>query len=65
MRRLGILLAIMGMSLVAVAGMALADTVDCFPDRACVGTDGPDLLDGTSSDDDMDARQGNDVMYGH
>ena len=59
------LLAIMGLALVVVAGVALADTVDCFPGRACVGTDGPDLLDGTSSDDDMDARQGNDVMYGH
>ena len=65
MRRLSILLAVMGMALVAIAGVALADTVDCFSGRACIGTNGPDILDGTSSYDEMDARQGNDVMYGH
>jgi len=65
MRRLSLLLAIMGMALVAFAGVALADTVNCMVNRACIGTNGPDTLDGTSFYDDMDARQGNDVMYGH
>jgi Ca2+-binding RTX toxin-like protein len=65
MRRLSLLLAIVLTALVAIAGVAIADTIDCFANRACVGTNGPDLLDGTSSYDDMDARQGNDVMYGH
>jgi hypothetical protein len=64
-RRLSILLAVMGVALVAIAGVAIADTVDCFPDRWCIGTDGPDTLDGTSSYDQMNALQGNDVLYGH
>jgi Ca2+-binding RTX toxin-like protein len=59
------LLAITGMALVAITGVALADTFDCFSGRACIGTNGPDTLYGTSSYDNMDARQGNDVLYGH
>jgi Ca2+-binding RTX toxin-like protein len=55
----------MGMALVAITGVALADTIDCFSNRACIGTNGPDTLNGTSSWDQMDARQGNDVLYGH
>lgn len=65
MRRLTLLLAAMGMALVMVAGVALADTINCFPNRLCVGTDGPDTLNGTSSHDYLDARQGNDQLYGH
>jgi Ca2+-binding RTX toxin-like protein len=65
MRRVSLLLAIMVTALVAITGVALADAIDCFPDRACIGTNGPDTLNGTSSFDDMDARQGNDVLYGH
>jgi hypothetical protein len=65
MRRLGILLAIVVTALVAITGVALAATVNCMVNRACIGTNGPDTLEGTSSYDDMDARQGNDVMYGH
>jgi len=65
MRRLSLLLAIMGMALVVITGVAIADTVNCFAGRACIGTNGPDTLYGTSSYDDMDARQGNDEMYGH
>ena len=55
----------MGMALVAITGVAVAETIDCFSNRACIGTNGPDTLDGTSSWDEMDARQGNDVLYGH
>ena len=65
MRRLSLLLAIMGMALVVITGVAIADTVNCISHRACIGTDGPDTLYGSSSWDDMDARQGNDEMYGH
>lgn len=65
MRRLSLLLAITGMSLVAITGVALADTFDCFANRACIGTDGTDTLYGTSTYDNMDARQGNDQLFGH
>ena len=65
MKRLGFLVVAVAAVLVAVAGVALADNIDCFPNRACIGTNGPDLLEGTSTYDDMDGRQGNDVMYGH
>jgi Ca2+-binding RTX toxin-like protein len=64
-KRLGFLVVAVAAVLVAVAGVALADTINCFPNRACIGTNGPDLLEGTSGYDDMDGRQGNDVMYGH
>jgi Ca2+-binding RTX toxin-like protein len=59
------LLATMGMALLLITGVAIADTINCFVNRACIGTNGPDTLQGTSSFDDMDARQGNDEMYGH
>jgi hypothetical protein len=60
MRRLGLLLATMGMALAVIAGVAFADTFECFAGRACTGTDGPDTLNGSSGDDwNMDARQGN------
>ena len=65
MRRLSLLLAIMGMALVVITGVAIADTINCFSNRGCIGTNGPDTLFGSSSGDYMDARQGNDVMYGH
>jgi Ca2+-binding RTX toxin-like protein len=64
-RRLSILLAIVVTALVAIAGVALADTIDCFSNRVCIGTNGPDTLNGTNSYDQMDALQGNDVLYGH
>ena len=66
MRRLGLLLATMGVALVVITGVALADTFDCFAGRACIGTDGPDTLIGSSGNDwNMDARQGNDRLFGH
>jgi hypothetical protein len=46
-----------------IAGVAFADTFECFAGRACTGTDGPDTLNGSSGDDwNMDARQGNDQL---
>jgi Ca2+-binding RTX toxin-like protein len=64
-RRLSLLLAIMGLALVMVTGVAIADTINCIVNRGCIGTDGPDTLNGTSHDDYIQALQGNDVMYGH
>jgi Ca2+-binding RTX toxin-like protein len=65
MRRLSILLAIVVTALVAITGVALAATVDCISGRVCIGTDGPDTLNGSSRHDNMDARQGTDQLFGH
>jgi Ca2+-binding RTX toxin-like protein len=54
----------MGMGLVMVTGVAIADTIDCIANRICVGTDGPDTLNGTSRSDYLKALQGNDQLYG-
>ncbi len=64
MRRLSILLAVVGMGLVMVTGVAIADTIDCIANRICVGTDGPDTLTGTSRSDYLEALQSNDKLYG-
>ena len=64
MRRLTILFAAMGMVLLLSAGVALALTVTCTANRACTGTDDPDVLNGSSgADPEMDGRQGNDELY--
>ena len=59
------MLATVVMVMVVITGVALADTFDCVAGRACIGTDGPDTLYGSSENDYMDARQGNDTLYGH
>jgi len=64
-RRLSIMLTIMGIALVAIAGVALADTINCVDNRGCVGTDGPDTINGTSHFDYIQALQGNDQVFGH
>ena len=65
MRRLGLLLAIVVTAMVVITGVAFADTINCFSNRICVGTDGPDTLNGTSRSDYLKALQGSDVLYGH
>ena len=65
MKRLTLLLAVMGMALLLSAGVAFADTFDCIANRGCIGTDGPDTLYGSSRSDYMNAMQGADVLYGH
>ena len=65
MRRLSLLLAIVVTALVAITGVAFADTIDCIANRICVGTDGPDTLDCTSRSDYIEALQGNDQLFGH
>jgi hypothetical protein len=65
MRRLTLLFATMGMALVLSTGVAVALTVDCTAGRGCVGTDDPDTLNGSIGNDDMDARQAGDELFGN
>ena len=65
MRRLTLFLATMGVALLLSAGLAFAATYDCIAGRACVGTDGPDTLNGSSGYDYMDGRQGDDRLFGN
>ena len=65
MRRLTLLLATMGMALLVITGVAIADNITCFANRACTGTNGPDTIHGTSHGDWIQARQGSDQLYGH
>jgi Ca2+-binding RTX toxin-like protein len=55
----------MGMALLLSAGVAFADTFECFANRACIGTDGPDTLNGSTGSDSMDARQDDDELFGN
>ena len=55
----------MGMALCLSAGVAFALTVDCTAGRGCVGTDGPDTLNGSAGGDDMDGRQDGDDLFGN
>ena len=64
MKRLTLLLAAMGMSLLLSAGLAFAATYDCTAGRACIGTEDPDTLNGSSGADPyMDGRQGDDELF--
>lgn len=65
MRRLTLLLVATGMALLLSAGLAFAATYDCFAGRACIGTDDPDTLNGSSGWDYMDGRQGDDRLFGN
>jgi hypothetical protein len=65
MKRLTLLLATMGMALLLSAGVAVALDVNCIAGRACVGTDSPDTLNGSTGDDHMDARQDDDKLFGN
>jgi hypothetical protein len=52
------------MALLLSAGLAFAATYDCTAGRACIGTEGPDTLNGSSSVDPyMDGRQGDDELF--
>jgi len=65
MKRLTLLLAVMGMALLLSAGVAFADTFDCIANRGCIGTNGPDTLNGSTGDDFMDAMQDDDELFGN
>jgi RTX calcium-binding nonapeptide repeat (4 copies) len=56
MRRVVLVLALVGAMLVAASGMALAVNE--------IGTNGPDTLKGTNGSDNLLGRGGNDVLYG-
>ena len=64
MKRLAVLLTITALASLLSAGVAFALTVDCIEGRGCLGTDGPDTLNGSAGYDDMDARQAGDDLYG-
>ena len=65
MKRLTLLLAVMGMALLLSAGVAFAATFDCIANRGCIGTNGPDTLNGSTGDDFMDAMQDDDELFGN
>ena len=45
--------------------MAFADTFDCIANRGCIGTNGPDTLNGSTGSDFMDAMQDDDELFGN
>jgi Ca2+-binding RTX toxin-like protein len=58
------LLAAMGMVLLLSAGLAFAATFDCTANRACIGTDDDDTLNGSNGVDPvMEGRQGDDELF--
>ena len=64
MRRLTLLLVATGTALLMSAGLAFAATYECTSGRACIGTEGPDTLNGSSGIDPyMDGRQGDDELF--
>ena len=65
MKRLPLLLAMMGIVLLLSASVAIALEVNCIAGRGCVGTDNPDTLNGSAASDDMDARQAGDRLFGN
>ena len=59
------MLATMGLALLVVSGVAIADAFDCTAGRACIGTEGADTLRGSGGSDYMDARQDDDELRGY
>src|SRR5918994_3281272 len=64
MRRTTLLLATMALTLLMIAGVAWAATVQCRVNYPCVGTDEPDKLIGTNQADSMDGKGDGDVLLG-
>jgi hypothetical protein len=65
MKRMTMWLATMGVALLLSSGVAFALTVNCTAGRGCVGTDAPDVLNGSVGGDDMDGRQAGDDLFGN
>ncbi len=66
MRRLMVVLVVMGMALILASGIALAANIQC-PNRdggRCVGTLNDDVMVGSTKADDMSGRPGADTMTG-
>ena len=62
MRHITLLLMVMATALLAASGVAWAVTKTCPPDpKACVGTNGADVLKSTSKDNNMLGKGGNDT----
>jgi len=64
MKRIMVAMGLMGALLVVLAGVAWAANVNCQVGEPCVGTNDPDRLNGTNKEDDMFARQDDDLLRG-
>jgi hypothetical protein len=64
MKRIMVAMGLMGALLVVLAGVAWAANVNCQVGVPCVGTNDPDRLNGTNKEDDMFARQDDDLLRG-
>jgi hypothetical protein len=63
-KRIMVAMGLMAALLVVAAGVAWAATVNCKVGEPCVGTNDPDRLNGTNQEDDMFARQDDDLLRG-
>jgi len=64
MRRGIFLLTVMAVTLVVASGVALAAVVNCTAGQPCLGTNKDDTLRGTEEPDEMNAKQGDDWLFG-
>src|SRR5215213_5049547 len=64
MKRIMVAMGLMGALLVVLAGVAWAANVNCQGGRTLRGTNDPDRLNGTNKEDDMFARQDDDLLRG-
>jgi Ca2+-binding RTX toxin-like protein len=65
MRRVILLLTVIGATLIVASGVALAAVVQCVPGAtSCDGTDQADQISGTNGPDQVFARDGSDTVEG-
>lgn len=65
MKRAMLLFGVVAMVVLLGTGVAFADTFDCIANRGCIGTNGPDTLNGSTGSDYMDAMQDDDELFGN
>ena len=66
MKRAMLLVGVVAMVVVVLStGVAFAATFNCIANRGCIGTNGPDTLNGSTGDDFMDAMQDDDELFGN
>jgi hypothetical protein len=65
MKRTMLLVGVVAMVVMLSTGVAFAATFDCIANRGCMGTNGPDTLNGSTGDDFMDAMQDDDELFGN
>ncbi len=64
MRRVSLASVAVVLTILLLAGVALARTVECRPNEPCLGTEENDRLIGTDGSEDMRGYAGNDVLRG-